>query len=61
MAVPYIMWVDADRLLMEIRAEQVHEHGFYALLDIPGVRAPLVFWFKDEIRQRYATSHPPVP
>ena len=59
MAIPYIMWVDEDRLLIEILAEQVREHGLYVLLDIPGVREPLVRWFADEIHQRYEQSQPP--
>jgi hypothetical protein len=56
---PYIAWVDEDRLLMEILSEQVREHGFYCLLDIPDVREPLVRWFRDEIRQRYQASQSP--
>ena len=56
MPVPYILWPDEDKLLMDILAEYVSQHGLYALLDIPGVREPLVHWFKDEIRTRYARS-----
>ena len=56
MAVQYTLWVDEDRLLMEILAEHIDQHGLYALLDIPGVREPLVRWFSDEIRQRYEMS-----
>lgn len=56
---PYIQWPDEDRLLVEILAEQVHAHGLYCLLDVPGVREALVCWFKDEIRQRYCVSQTP--
>lgn len=59
MPVPYIQWPDEDRLLVEILTEQVREHGFYCLLDIPGVREPLTRWFKDEILTRYCVSQTP--
>ena len=37
---------------MEILAQQVQAHRLYCLLDGPGVREPLKYWFQDEIRQR---------
>ena len=59
MPVPYILWPDEDRLLIDLVAELVRENGFYVLLDIPGVREILVCWFKDEIRERYQASQLP--
>ena len=60
MPLPYLLWVDEDRLLVEILAELVRQRGLYALLDIPGAREPLVRWFRDDIRQRYEASQPPL-